>query len=87
MLWLRATGSTMVSQLIDTIVINALVWGGKMTFDQYATTVITSYAVKVCAAIAITPLIYGAHHIVEKLFLVPPAPADVASADLDPPNK
>jgi len=86
MLWLRATGSTMVSQLIDTIVINAIVWGGKMTFDEYVTTVITSYAVKVAAAIAITPLIYGVHEIVEKLFKVPPAPPDVASADLDPPD-
>ncbi len=86
MLWLRATGSTMVSQLIDTIVINAIVWGGKMTFDEYTTTVITSYAVKVAAAIAITPLIYGVHEIVEKLFNVPPAPPDVASADLDPPD-
>ncbi len=86
MLWLRATGSTAVSQLIDTIVINALVWGGKMTFDEYVTTVITSYAVKVSAAIAITPLIYGVHQIVEKLFKVPPAPSEVASADLDPPD-
>ncbi|MFN0253121.1 MAG: queuosine precursor transporter [Kofleriaceae bacterium] len=84
MLWLRATGSTAVSQLIDTIVINALVWGGKMTFDQYATTVITSYAVKVSAAIAITPLIYGVHQIVEKVFRIPPAAPDVASADLTP---
>jgi hypothetical protein len=63
------------------------VWGGKMTFDEYTTTVITSYAVKVAAAIAITPLIYGVHEIVEKLFKVPPAPSDVASADLDPPDK
>lgn len=86
MLWLRATGSTAVSQLIDTFVINALVWGGKMTFDEYLTTVITSYAVKVAAAIAITPLIYGVHEIVEKIFKVPPAPPEVASADLDPPD-
>jgi hypothetical protein len=49
--------------------------------------VITSYAVKVCAAIAITPLIYGVHQIVEKGFKVPPAASDVASADLDPPSK
>ena len=41
---------------------------------------------KVAAAIAITPLIYGVHEIVEKLFNVPPAPPDVASADLDPPD-
>jgi uncharacterized integral membrane protein (TIGR00697 family) len=82
MLWLRATGSTAVSQMIDTNVNNALVWGGRMTFDEYVTTVITSYAVKVAAAIAITPLIYGVHQIVEKGFKIPPAAPDVANADI-----
>src|SRR5687768_13287660 len=34
MLWLRATGSTAVSQLIDTALITALVWGEKITFEE-----------------------------------------------------
>ena len=46
MLWLRATGSTAVSQLIDTIVISALVWGSKLDFDQYVVVVMTSYLIK-----------------------------------------
>jgi len=73
MLWLRATGSTAVSQLIDTIVISALVWGTKLSFDQYVTVVLASYAVKLAAAVLITPLLYLLHGIIEHAFQVPPA--------------
>lgn len=82
MLWLRATGSIAVSQLIDTIVITALVWGRKMTFEEYATTVVTSYVIKLGAAIVVTPLIYGLHELIERKFKIPPAPPDVDSADI-----
>lgn len=82
MLWLRATGSTAVSQMIDTIVISALVWGSKLSFDQYVTVVLTSYLIKLTAAIAVTPVIYGLHALIERRFKIPPAPPDVASADL-----
>ena len=76
MLWLRATGSTAVSQLIDTFVISALVWGGKMTFDQYVSVVMTSYLIKLAVAIVITPLLYGLHAVIEKGFGIEPTPAD-----------
>jgi uncharacterized integral membrane protein (TIGR00697 family) len=82
MLWLRATGSTAVSQLIDTAVISALVWGGKVTFEQYSSIVITSYLIKLVAAIVATPMIYGLHELIERGFHIPPAPAEVASAEI-----
>ena len=72
-LWLRSTGSTVVSQLIDTIVINALVWGTKLDFSQYVTIVLTSYLIKVFAAIVVTPLIYGLHEVIEKRYGIAPA--------------
>jgi len=81
-LWLRSTGSTAVSQIVDTIVISALVWGTKLSFDQYVTVVMTSYLIKLTAAVAVTPVIYGLHELIEKKFGVHPAPAEVASADL-----
>ncbi len=81
MLWLRATGSTAISQLLDTIVISALVWGGKVTFDQYVTIVITSYVVKLSAAILITPLIYLLHSVIEHRFGVAPVSATAPRAD------
>lgn len=82
MLWLRATGSTAVSQLIDTIVISAIVWGSKVTFDTYVSIVTTSYVIKLAAAILVTPVIYVLHELIEKKYGIPPAPAEVDSADI-----
>ena len=50
MLWLRSTGSTAVSQLIDTFVISAFIWLGKVGFSMYLTIVFTSYLIKLTAA-------------------------------------
>jgi uncharacterized integral membrane protein (TIGR00697 family) len=82
MLWLRATGSTAVSQLIDTFVISALVWGGKLSFSEYLTVVFSSYFVKLGVAILVTPVIYGVHELMEKRYGIHPAPPEVASADI-----
>lgn len=81
-LWLRATGSTAISQLIDTIVISALVWGGKLSFDQYVDVVINSYVIKLAAAVLITPLLYVLHGLIEHTFRIPPAPPEVDSAEI-----
>lgn len=78
MLWLRATGSTAISQLIDTIVISALVWGTKLTFDQYVSVVMTSYLIKLAVAILVTPLLYALHSLIENWFGIEPAPPDEA---------
>lgn len=71
-LWLRATGSTAISQLFDTILINWWVWGEKMTPDEYISIVITSWVVKLAAAIVVTPLIYGLHVLIERRFGIVP---------------
>jgi len=86
-LWLRATGSTMVSQAIDTAVITALAFGDKMTFPDYARTVLSSYEVKVLAAVAVTPIIYGVHELLERRFGLAPAPAEVPVADVGGSNE
>jgi uncharacterized PurR-regulated membrane protein YhhQ (DUF165 family) len=54
----------------------------KVTFAQYVTIVMTSYLIKLTAAIGVTPIIYGLHELIERKFGIHPAPADVASADL-----
>ena len=84
MLWLRATGSTAVSQLVDTVIISALVFAEKMTFDEWTGLVITSYVIKLGAAILITPVIYGLHELIERVFHIPPAAPEVESADIVP---
>lgn len=77
-LWLRATGSTAISQLIDTLLINWWVWGSKMTPDEYVAIVVTSWTIKLAAAIGVTPLIYGLHVLVERKFGIEPAKPETA---------
>lgn len=66
-LWLRSTGSTVVSQLIDTFVIMGVAFylPGQLTFSQYITTSSTNYIYKVAIAIASTPLIYLGHALID----------------------
>ena len=68
MLWLRATGSTVVSQFVDTFVVQAVafVLPGKLTIAQVVPIALSSYAFKLCVAILITPIIYLAHGVVDR---------------------
>ncbi|HRY97858.1 MAG TPA: queuosine precursor transporter [Bacteroidales bacterium] len=68
MLWLRATGSTVVSQLIDSFVILTVAFYvfGNWSFGQVMRVGVVQYGYKVLFAIALTPLIYLAHHYIDK---------------------
>lgn len=68
MLWLRSTGSTLVSQLVDTMLIMGIgfLLPGKLNFDQYVNAVITGYVGKMLIAFALTPLIYLGHGIADR---------------------
>lgn len=73
-LWLRATGSTLVSQAVDSVTINVLAWSGVLARPAIINVIFSSYAVKVLIAIALTPLIYAGHAAIERWFgLVPVA--------------
>lgn len=65
-IWLRATGSTVISQLIDTFIVTGIAFWlpGKLTFTEYINTAFTGYSAKLIIAIALTPLIYGGHALV-----------------------
>lgn len=71
-LWLRATGSTLFSQLLDTVVIQSLAWAGILSFEQIVALVFTSYAVKVVVAVGLTPLIYAGHALVQRVLHIEP---------------
>ena len=71
-LWLRATGSTVLSQLVDTVVIQAIAWYGILPPGQILNLVVTSYIVKVAIAIALTPALYAGHRFVERAFGIRP---------------
>ncbi|HTL81738.1 MAG TPA: queuosine precursor transporter [Bacteroidia bacterium] len=68
MIWLRSTGSTVVSQLVDTFVVLyiGLVIPGTIKMSDYWTMGATNYVFKLMIAIALTPLIYLGHWAVEK---------------------
>lgn len=81
-LWLRNNGSTAVSQLLDTIIVNSifLTFYWKMPYlvpteDQPVTVVqviMTTYLVKLALALLDTPLIYGGIIFIKKAFGLAP---------------
>ncbi len=66
MLWLRATGSTLVSQLIDSFVVLFIAFYGTFSTKQIIAIGITNYIYKFVVAIVLTPLIYVGHNIIDK---------------------
>ncbi len=71
-LWLRATGSTIFSQAVDTIVILGIAFylPGKLTGAQFLSIAVTQYLYKFTVAVILTPLIYAGHSAAER-FLGP----------------
>lgn len=69
MMWLRSTGSTVVSQFVDTLVVLGIgFWlQGKLTTTQYIHIVGVQYTFKIIIAILSTPLIYVGHNIIVKI--------------------
>lgn len=67
MIWLRSTGSTVISQLFDSfIVLGIAFWmTGKMTTEVFILSALTGYVVKLGIAIVLTPLIYFGHSIIK----------------------
>lgn len=67
-LWLRATGSTVVSQLIDSYVVLTVAFYiiGKWSFIQVLQVGTMQYLYKISFAILLTPLIYLFHYIIDR---------------------
>jgi queuosine precursor transporter len=85
LLWLRATGSTAVSQLIDTIVILTIAFGPLGAgFDAPTlfSMITTSYLVKVIVAIGVTPIIYALHGLLERVWHLSPLPVEAKAGDI-----
>lgn len=67
MLWLRSTGSTVISQLFDSfIVLGIAFWlPGKIDSKTFVASAFTGYSVKLGIAICLTPLIYLGHYLID----------------------
>ena len=67
-LWLRATGSTIVSQVIDTFIVAGIAFWlpGKISFANYISLSVSGYISKLLIAIGLTPFIYLGHIAIER---------------------
>lgn len=66
--WLRATGSTLVSQLVDSYIVLFIAFSGKFTWQQILAIGMMNYIYKFVMAIVLTPLIYLVEARIEKYF-------------------
>jgi uncharacterized integral membrane protein (TIGR00697 family) len=75
-LWLRATGSTLLSQLVDTAVINVVFWGGvaDKTPAWIAAKIVREYLIKVLVAVLLTPVVYALHAFIVRRLALSPLP-------------
>lgn len=64
-LWARATGSTLVSQLVDSFTVLFIAFYGVFATDQIIAIGITNYIYKFSVAILLTPVIYLGHYIID----------------------
>jgi uncharacterized integral membrane protein (TIGR00697 family) len=66
--WLRATGSTLVSQLVDSYVVLYVAFFvfGHWSLEQVVSVANTNYWYKFGAAILLTPVLYGAHFLIDR---------------------
>ncbi len=76
-LWVRATGSTVLSQLVDTAAINVIFW--KWTANQswgwIFAKIVREYGIKVVIAFALTPFVYALHSLIVRGLGLQPEPA------------
>ncbi|HEX9657665.1 MAG TPA: queuosine precursor transporter [Bacteroidota bacterium] len=66
LLWLRATGSTLISQLIDSFVVLLIAFSGQLSFGTIMEIGVTNYIYKFAIAILITPALYLMHNIIDR---------------------
>lgn len=65
-IWLRATGSTLVSQIVDSYIVLFIAFSGTFTWQQILAVGVVNYLYKATMAIILTPVIYLVEHRIEK---------------------
>lgn len=76
-LWLRCNGSTLLSQMVDTLIVNTihLYWGLGLDYQTIVQIMLFSYCYKAFFAVANTPLFYLLVYLAKGERRVKPAPA------------
>lgn len=67
-IWLRSTGSTVISQLFDSFIVSGIAFWltGKVSTKDYINMAATGYSFKLVLAVILTPLIYIGHSLIKK---------------------
>lgn len=67
-IWLRSTGSTIISQLVDTFIVLYIgfVLPGTLSMENFLPIASTNYFLKLIIAILLTPLIYLGHFLIKR---------------------
>ncbi len=79
-LWLRATGSTIMSQLVDTTAINAIFWKwtAQKEWNWIFSKILREYGIKLAIAVLLTPVVYALHGVVVGWLKIAPEPPESA---------
>jgi hypothetical protein len=84
LLWLRGTGSTVISQLLDSFTVTLIIslttrlsTGESPDWNFIVKTALTGYTMKFMISVAITPLMYAGREFVGRVFKLQPMPAGV----------
>jgi uncharacterized integral membrane protein (TIGR00697 family) len=91
-IWLRATGSTVLSQAVDSLAVSFVFLAGTRPVGFIVTNAANNYLGKLAMAILLTPLIYAGHALFRRLVLASPAAAAGSGSvrfripGLDPPR-
>jgi uncharacterized integral membrane protein (TIGR00697 family) len=79
-IWLRSTGSTLISQLVDTVVVTTIAFSSKVPAATLRGMIVSQYSVKVLFAIGLTPIIYAFHGILHRRLHMEEHPAQTSRA-------
>jgi uncharacterized integral membrane protein (TIGR00697 family) len=71
LLWLRATGSTVLSQVIDSLAVSFVFLVGTRPLGFIVGNAGNNYVGKLCMAVLLTPLIYFGHWFFRRVFALP----------------
>lgn len=83
-IWLRATGSTVISQLFDSLIVSFIAFWGKMQPSDILHLALDNYTWKFLIALGITPLLYLGHMVLRKLMPRQEALVEAAAPEYRP---
>jgi uncharacterized integral membrane protein (TIGR00697 family) len=66
MLWLRNNGSTLVSQLINTVIFTLIGFAGFYDTKTLLSIMLSSYVIYICTSLLDTPVVYIARKLKQK---------------------